>query len=104
MQPAVLLVLLGATMVAGEWARRALQHRGQRQTLVFPVAPHLSWTILGEKEGSVEGFSLLLQVLNFFSSLVIPFNPPLHRLTWKKPEGFLAQPEESQSFHIWVSL
>lgn len=69
MQPAVLLGLLGATMVAGEWARRAVQHRGQRQALVFPVARHLSWMILGEKEGSVEGFSLLLEVLNFFSSL-----------------------------------
>ena len=30
MQPAVLLGLLAAAVVAGEWARRAVQHRGQR--------------------------------------------------------------------------
>jgi len=39
MQPAALLGLLGATVVAGEWARLAVQHRGQRQ----PLSPWQFW-------------------------------------------------------------
>lgn len=37
MQPAVLLGLLGATMMAGEWALWGVQNRGQRQPL--PLRP-----------------------------------------------------------------
>lgn len=47
----------------------------------------------------MEGFSLLLEVLNFCSSLGVSLQLPApSRLTWKKPEVFLAQPGESQSF------
>lgn len=100
MQPTLLLSLLGAVGLAGEWARRAGQHRGQRQPRSSPPLPQPGWRIPGEREGWGEGLPLA-------SFLLLPGcfpSAPPTRLTWKKLEGFLAQLGEPQSFCIWVFL
>ena len=48
----------------------------------------------------MEGFSLLLEVVNLCSPLCVSFQLPAPPMTWKKAEVFLAQPEGSQSFHM----
>ena len=59
MQLAVLLGLLGATMVAGEWALRVVQHRGQRRPLSFPTVRE-SWLEDNGREGGLSGRFLSL--------------------------------------------
>lgn len=87
MQPAALLGLLGATVVAGEWARLAVQHRGQRQPL-SPWQFWASWLVdTGRERGLSEGLSLLIEALNFFPSLSVSLQLPAPTSDLEKARG-----------------